>query len=54
MKKLPIDRYIVSKIPRDGIYLSCGMPEIFVPFIPKLPILSLMILYTSATKNKKH
>jgi len=47
--KLPIAGYIVSKIPGDGIYLSCGMPEIFVPFFSKLPVLSLMILYTSAT-----
>ena len=48
--KSPVDGYIGSKILGDGIYLASGMPEILVPFFSKLPVLSLMILYPSATE----
>lgn len=52
MMKLPIDGYISSKILGDGIYLASGMPKIFISFLSKLPVLSLMILHSSATQLK--
>jgi len=47
-EKSPIDGYISCEILGDGIYLTSGMPEVLVSFLSKFPVLSLVILYSSA------
>jgi len=48
MMKSPIDGYVSGEILGDGIYLARGMPKVLVSFFSKLPVLSLVILYSSA------
>jgi len=46
--KSPIDGYVSGEILGDGIYLARGMPKVLVSFLSKLPVLSLVILHSSA------